>query len=83
MILVILVDSHIGNIAVKFETHWPKGLGLGEDFSTFSSDGQIVHRSGTVLAILVDGHLSNIPRRFERNQPRAIRGVAVLRFFYF
>ena len=27
MILAVLVGSHIGNIAEKFESHWPKGLG--------------------------------------------------------
>ena len=26
-ILAILVRSHLGNIPVKFESHWPKGLG--------------------------------------------------------
>ena len=27
MILAILVGSHVGNIPMKFESHWPKGLG--------------------------------------------------------
>ena len=27
MILAILVGSHLGNIPVKFESHWPKGSG--------------------------------------------------------
>ena len=27
MILVILVGSHLGNIPMKFESHWPKGSG--------------------------------------------------------
>ena len=26
-ILAILVGSHLGNIPVKFESHWPKGSG--------------------------------------------------------
>ena len=26
-ILAILVWSHLGNIPVKFESHWPKGSG--------------------------------------------------------
>ena len=26
-ILAILVGSHLSNIAEKFESHWPKGLG--------------------------------------------------------
>ena len=26
-ILAILVGSHLGNIPMKFESHWPKGLG--------------------------------------------------------
>ena len=26
MILAILVGSHLGNIPVKFESHWLKGL---------------------------------------------------------
>ena len=27
MILAILVGSYLSNILVKFELHWPKGLG--------------------------------------------------------
>ena len=27
MILAILVGSHLGNISMKFESHWPKGSG--------------------------------------------------------
>ena len=27
MILAILVVSHLGNIPLKFESHWPKGSG--------------------------------------------------------
>ena len=27
MILATLVESHLGNIPVKFESHWPKDLG--------------------------------------------------------
>ena len=27
MFLAILVGSHLGNIPVKSESHWPKGLG--------------------------------------------------------
>ena len=26
-ILAILVGSHLGNIPIKFESHWPKGSG--------------------------------------------------------
>ena len=26
-ILAILVGSHLGNIPMKFESHWPKGSG--------------------------------------------------------
>ena len=25
--LAILIGSHLGNIPMKFESHWPKGLG--------------------------------------------------------
>ena len=70
-ILAILVGSHLGNIPMKFESHWPKGSGgvsfYGNylQFSIFSSGGHFVHRSGTVLAILVEGHLSNIPMKFK------------------
>ena len=56
---------------MTFESHWPKGSG-GNDFkanysqfSSFSSGGHSVHRSGTVLASLVEGHLSNIPMKFK------------------
>ena len=27
MILAVLVGSHLGNIPMKFESHWPKGSG--------------------------------------------------------
>ena len=27
MVLAILVGSHLGNIPMKFESHWPKGSG--------------------------------------------------------
>ena len=71
MILAILVGSHLGNIPMKFELHWPKGSGgvsfYGNypRFSIFSSGGHFVHRSETVLAILVEGHLSNISLKFK------------------
>ena len=65
-ILAILGRSHLGNIPMKFESHWPKGSG-GVSFlsnyslfSIFSSGGHFVHRSATVLAILVE---SNIPMK--------------------
>ena len=70
-ILAILVGSYLGNIPMKFESHWPKGSGgvsfYGNypRFSIFSSGGHFVHRSETVLAILVEGHLSNIPLKFK------------------
>ena len=72
MILAIFVESYLGNIPVKFESHWPKGLG-GDSilskfscFCIFSPGGHFVHRrSGTVLATLVEGHLSNITMKFE------------------
>ena len=70
-ILAILVGSHLGNIPMKFESHWPKGSGgvsfLSKLFmiSIFSSGGHFVHWSRTVLAILVEGHLSNIPMKFK------------------
>ena len=70
-ILAILVESHLGNIPMKFESHWPKGSGgvsfLSKLFTVFyfSSGGHFVHWSGTVLAILVEGHLSNIPMKFK------------------
>ena len=27
MILAIFIGSHIGNVPVKFKSHWPKGSG--------------------------------------------------------
>ena len=70
-ILAILVGSHLGNILMKFESHWPKGWGGGSfygnypRFSLFSSGGHFVHESETVLAILEEGHLSNISMKFK------------------
>ena len=70
-ILAILVGNHLGNIPMKFKSHWPKGQeelafkASYSRFSIFSSGGHFVHRSETVLAILVEGHLSNIPMKFK------------------
>ena len=67
----ILVGSYLGNIPMKFESHWPKGLG-GVSFSSklftifyFSSGGRFVHRRKTFLAILVEDHLSNISMKYK------------------
>ena len=71
MILAILVGSHLGNIPMKFESHWPKGSGEVSFLSKlymifyFYIGGHFVHQSKTVLAILVEGHLSNIPMKFK------------------
>ena len=65
-ILSILVGSHLGNIPMKFESHWPKGSGGVSFLSKLSTIFYFklwrpyVHRSENVLAILVEGHLSNI-----------------------
>ena len=70
-ILAILVESHIGNFPMKFESRWPKGSGgvsfkaNYSRFSILSSGGHFVLQSETVLAILVEGHLSNIPMKFK------------------
>ena len=70
-IFAILVGSQLGNIPMKFESHWQKGsggvsfYGNYSCFPIFSSGGHFVHRSGTVLAILVEGHLSIIPMKFK------------------
>ena len=70
-ILAILVGSHLGNMPMKFESHWPKGSGVlafkanYSLFSIFSSGGHFVNQSETVLAILVQGHLSNIPMKLK------------------
>ena len=70
-ILAILVGNHLGNIPMKFKSHWPRvreELAFSANysrFSIFSSGGHFVQRSETVLAILVEGHLSNIPMKFK------------------
>ena len=70
-ILAILVGSHLGNIPMKFESHWPMGSGGVSfyanypQFSNFSSGGHFVDQSETVLAILVEGLLSNISMKFK------------------
>ena len=80
LFLAILVESHLGNIPMKFESHWPMGSGAlafkanYSQFSIFSSGGHFVHQSKTILAILVEGHLSNIPMKFKWNRPRGIGG---------
>ena len=56
---------------MKFESHWPKGLGGDSIYSKlfmffyFYSGGHFIHWSGTVLAILIEGCLLNIPMKFE------------------
>ena len=40
-ILALLVGSHLGNIPVKFESHWPKGSG-GEHLKQIVDDGHCV-----------------------------------------
>ena len=58
-ILAILVGSHLGNIPMKFESHWPKcsgGVSFKANylrFSIFSSGGHFVHQSETFFAVLV------------------------------
>ena len=70
-ILAFFVESHLGNIPMKFKSHC---LRVQEElafkanysqFSIFSSGGHFVHQSITILAILVEGHLSNIPMKFK------------------
>ena len=67
--LAILVGSHLGNIPMKFESHWVQEelafIANYSQFFFFSSGGHFVHRSKTILAILVEGHLSNIPMKFQ------------------
>ena len=85
-ILVILLGSHLGNIRMKSESHWAKGLGGIAfkgfkanylHFSIFCSASHFVYQSGTNLAILIEGHLSNIPIKFERNWPGGIQEVGI------
>ena len=82
-VLAILVGSHLGNIPMKFESHWPMGSGGVSfngnypRFSIFSSGGHFIHRSETVLAILVEGLLSNISMKFKIYWPRGIGGFDV------
>ena len=70
-ILAILEGAPLGNIPMKFESHWPKGseevsfYGNFPRFSIFSSGGHFIHRSETVLTILVEGHLGNISMKFK------------------
>ena len=66
-----MVGNHLGNMPMKFESHWPKGSGKVSfkanysRFPIFSSGGHFVHRSKSVSAIFVEGHLSNIPMKFK------------------
>ena len=46
------------------------------DFSTFSSGGHLVYRSGTILAILVGSHLGTIPMKFELYWQKGSGGVS-------
>ena len=47
-----------------------------KDFSIFSSGGNLVYRSRTILAILVGSHLGNIPMKFESYWPNGSGGVS-------
>ena len=51
-----------------------------KDFSIFSSGGQLVYRSGSILAILVGSHLGNIPFKFESHWPNGSDSL-VLNYF--
>ena len=56
-------------------------------FSTISSGGHLVYRSGTILAILVGSHLGNMPMKFESHWPKGSGGVIfsskLFKIFYF
>ena len=47
-----------------------------KDFSSFSSGGNLVYWSGTILAILGWSHLGNIPMKFELLWPKGSGGVS-------
>ena len=47
-----------------------------KDFSTFSSGGHLVYRSGTILAFLVGSYQGNIPMKFETLWPKGSGGVS-------
>ena len=61
-VLAILIGSYLGNIPVKFELYCPmvqEGLAFKANysrFSIFSSGGQFVHQSETILAISAEDH---------------------------
>ena len=60
-ILAIFLGSYLGNIPMKFESHWPKGSGgvsfLSNIFTIFyfSSGGHFIHRSKTRFSYFVRG----------------------------
>ena len=47
-----------------------------KDFSSFSSGGNLVYWSGTLLAILGWSHLGNIPMKFELLWPKVQEELA-------
>ena len=64
--LATLVGSHLGNIPVKFESHWLlEELAFKANYSQFSIFSSGGHFGGTVLSNMVEGSLSNIPIKFE------------------
>ena len=52
--------EHLCEIILK-SAHWRRRRCRLTVFSIFSSGGNFVQWSGTILAILVEGHLRNIP----------------------
>ena len=62
-----LSKEHFCEIILKL-AHWPRRCCL-KGFSIFSSGGQFVQRSGTILAILVEGHSRNISVKLFWNWP--------------
>ena len=67
-ILAIVVWSHIGNIPVKFELHWPRGkkwIAVKANHSHFSIFRPFCTSEQNRLAILEEGHLSNILMKFD------------------
>ena len=71
-----LSKEHFCEIILKL-AQWPRRRCWLKGFSIFSSDGQFVQRSGTILAILVEGHPRIISVKLFWNWPIGLGGDVV------
>ena len=64
-------------LPTQFRVNRPFGSEVRNSFSFFSSGGQLIRTSVSILDSLVESHIGNIPVMFDGNWPRCIGGVVI------